>query len=47
MVVEGEGFDQQSPKNPNDFAESTPQDPASEGTPRPSASHPEGEGPSS
>jgi len=45
MVVEGKGFDQQQPKSPNDLGDSTPHDPASEGTPRPPASHPEGEAP--
>ncbi len=47
MVVEGKAFDQQSPKNPNDLGDSTPHDPASEGTPRPPASRPEGEATSS
>jgi len=45
MVVEGKGFDQQSPKNTNDLGNSPTHDPASEGTSRPSASHPEGEAP--
>jgi len=47
IVAEGKGFDQQSPKNPNYLGDSTPHDPASEGTSRPPASHPEGEAPSS
>jgi hypothetical protein len=45
VVVEGKGFDQQPPKNPNDLPEGPPHDPASEGTPRRPASHPEGEAP--
>ncbi len=42
MMVEGKGFDQQPPKDPNDLGQSTAHDPASEGTSRPPASHPEG-----
>jgi hypothetical protein len=45
LMVEGKGFDQRQPKNLNDLGDGTPQDPASESTPSPPASHPDGEAP--